>query len=145
MIGDGELRPKVEQAAAKGLQGGSFLLAGWREEIPDLLRAFDVFLLTSRWEGLPKVVPQALLSGVPVVATAVDGTREIVEDGVDGFLAPPGDVEALARRVADLLSGRAVLNPLFKRDRLLREFDQREMVRAQERLYEELLAGKAKG
>jgi glycosyltransferase involved in cell wall biosynthesis len=145
MIGDGELRPKVEEAAAKGLQGGSFLLAGWREEIPDLLRAFDVFLLTSRWEGLPRVVPQALLSGVPVVATAVDGTREIVEDGVDGCLAPPGDVEALARRVVDLLSGRAVLNPLFQRDRLLREFDQREMVRAQERLYEELLAGKAKG
>jgi glycosyltransferase involved in cell wall biosynthesis len=144
MIGDGELRPEVVRAAAKGLEGGGFLLAGWREEIPDLLRAFDVFLLTSRWEGLPKVVPQALLSGVPVVATAVDGTREIVDDGVDGRLAPPGDVEALARRVAGLLSGEEVLNPLFKRDRLLREFDQREMVRAQERLYEELIARKAK-
>jgi glycosyltransferase involved in cell wall biosynthesis len=77
-----------------------------------------------------------------VVATAVDGTREIVDDGVDGYLAPPGDVEALARRVSDLLAGKAVLNPLFKRDRLLWEFDQREMVRAQERLYEELLNGK---
>jgi glycosyltransferase involved in cell wall biosynthesis len=142
MIGDGELRPMVEQAVANGPLAGSFLLAGWREEIPDLLRAFDVFLLTSRWEGLPKVVPQALLSGVPVVATAVDGTREIVDDGVDGYLAPPGDVEALARRVSDLLAGKAVLNPLFKRDRLLWEFDQREMVRAQERLYEELLNGK---
>jgi glycosyltransferase involved in cell wall biosynthesis len=85
-----------------------------------------------------------LLSGVPVVATAVDGTREIVDDGVDGFLAPAGDVEALARRVADLLSGDAALDPRFKRDRLLREFDQEEMVRAQERLYEELLAGKAR-
>jgi len=143
IIGDGELRAEVERAAAGSLDG-NIILAGWREEIPDLLRAFDVFLLTSRWEGLPKVVPQALLSGVPVVATAVDGTREIVDDGVDGFLAPAGDVEALARRVADLLSGDAALDPLFKRDRLLREFDQEEMVRAQERLYEELLAGKAR-
>jgi glycosyltransferase involved in cell wall biosynthesis len=144
MVGDGELRPKVEQAIAGGSLAGNFLLAGWREEIPDLLRAFDVFLLTSLWEGLPKVVPQALLSGVPVVATAVDGTREIVDDGVDGFLAPPGDVPALARRVSDLLAGKAALSPLFKRDRLVREFDQREMVRAQERLYEELLDGKGR-
>ena len=142
MVGDGELRPEVERAVANGPLAGSFLLAGWREEVPDLLRAFDVFLLTSLWEGLPKVVPQALLSGVPVVATAVDGTREIVDEGVDGYLAPPGDVEALARRVSDLLEGKAALNPLFKRDRLLREFDQWEMVRAQEGLYEDLLAGK---
>ena len=142
MVGDGELRPAVERAVANGPLAGNFLLAGWKEEIPDLLRAFDVFLLTSLWEGLPKIVPQALLSGVPVVATAVDGTREIVDDGVDGYLAPPGDVEALARRVSDLLEGKAALNPLFKRDRLLREFDQWEMVRAQEGLYEDLLAGK---
>ncbi len=142
MVGDGELRPAVERAVANGPLAGNFLLAGWKEEIPDLLRAFDVFLLTSLWEGLPKVVPQALLSGVPVVATAVGGTREIVDDGVDGYLAPPGDVEALARRVSDLLEGKAALNPLFKRDRLLREFDQWEMVRAQEGLYEDLLAGK---
>jgi glycosyltransferase involved in cell wall biosynthesis len=134
----------VEQAVANGPLAGNFLLAGWKEEIPDLLRAFDVFLLTSRWEGLPKVVPQALLSGVPVVATAVDGTKEIVDEGVDGYLAPPGDVETLARRVSDLLTGKAALNPGFKRERLLREFDQAEMVRAQERLYAELLERKAK-
>jgi len=142
MIGDGELRPEVERAAAKASLGDRLVLAGWREEIPDCLRAFDVFLLTSRWEGLPKVVPQSLISGVPVVATAVDGTREIVDDGVDGYLVPPGDVAGLARRVADLLAGVATLDPLFKRDRLLREFDQGEMVRAQERLYEELLLKK---
>lgn len=144
IVGDGELRPKVEQAVANGPLAGSFHLAGWKEEIPDVLRAFDVFLLTSRWEGLPKVVPQALISGIPIVATAVDGTREIVDDGVDGYLAPPGDIEALARRVSDLLSGKAVLNPFFKRDRLLREFDQVDMVRAQERLYAALLATKGK-
>lgn len=142
MVGDGELRAEVERAAEKAGLGSSLILAGWREEIPDLLRAFDVFLLTSRWEGLPKVVPQSLLSGVPVVATAVDGTREIIEDGVDGCLVPPGDVTGLARRVSDLLSGNAMVNPLHKRDRLLREFDLSEMVRAQERLYEELLRNK---
>ncbi|MDH3237414.1 MAG: glycosyltransferase family 4 protein [Deltaproteobacteria bacterium] len=142
MVGDGELRPEVERALANASLSDRFLLMGWRGEIPDLLRAFDVFLLTSRWEGLPKVVPQALISGVPVVATAVDGTREIVDDGKDGFLCPPGDVEGLAGRVVSILTGASRLDPSYKRDRLLAEFHQTEMVRAQERLYEELLSRK---
>jgi len=142
MVGDGELRPAAERAAGAASLSDRFHFTGWREEIPDILKAFDVFLLTSRWEGLPRVVPQALIAGVPVVATSVDGTREIVDDGVDGFLALPGDVSALAARVAGILSGKESLAPAFKRGRLLREFDTREMVRAQERLYAELLAAK---
>jgi glycosyltransferase involved in cell wall biosynthesis len=142
MIGDGDLRAAVERRLAETGLAGRFLLTGWRREIPDLLKAFDVFLLTSRWEGLPKVVPQALLAGVPVVATAVDGTREIVDDGVDGFLVPPGDTAAMSRRVAEVLTGKARLDPAFKRDRIVREFDHAAMVRAQERLYAELLARK---
>jgi glycosyltransferase involved in cell wall biosynthesis len=142
MVGDGELRPEVDRALAKGSLDGRFHMMGWRREIPDLLRAFDVFLLTSLWEGLPKVVPQAMLSGVPVVATAVDGTREIIDDGKDGFLCRPGDVETMAKRVVAVLSGASRLDPSFKRDRLLAEFDQGKMVRAQECLYEELLARK---
>lgn len=142
MVGDGELRPEVERALGNASLENRFRLTGWRREVPDLLRAFDVFLLTSRWEGLPKVVPQALISGIPVVATAVDGTREIVDDGKDGFLCRPGDVGTMAARVLSVLAGTSRLDPSYKRDRLLLEFDQSEMVRAQERLYEELLARK---
>lgn len=142
MVGDGELRPAVERAVEAASLGGRFHFPGWRAEVPDLLRAFDLFLLTSRWEGLPKVVPQALIAGVPVVATAVDGTREIVEDGRNGFLCPAGDVAGLADRVIRILSGSSGIDPAIRRDRLLREFDQDEMVRAQERLYAELLARK---
>jgi len=142
MIGDGELRNEAERVVAGAGLSGRFSFPGWRPEIPDLMAAFDVFLLTSRWEGLPKVVPQALIAGCPVVATAVDGTREIVDPGMDGVLAPPGDVDALARGVADILAGRLRLDAARKRDRLVREFDQDEMVRAQERLYAEILAGK---
>ena len=139
MVGDGELRPAIERAVREAGLGGRFLLPGWREEVPDLLRAFDLFLLTSRWEGLPKVVPQALIAGVPVVATAVDGTAEIVDHGADGFLAGAGDVESLAAFARGVLRDGGGLRPGFKRERLLLEFDQDEMVRAQERLYLELL------
>lgn len=142
MVGDGDLRPEVERALENASLRTRFRLTGWRREVPDLLRAFDVFLLTSRWEGLPKVVPQALIAGVPVVATAVDGTREIVDDGKDGFLCRPGDVETMAARVRSVLARTSRLDPSYKRDRLLGEFDQAEMVRSQERLYEELLVRK---
>jgi len=142
MVGDGDLRPAAERAVAAASLSDRFVFTGWRAEIPDLLRALDVFLLTSRWEGLPKVVPQALIAGVPVVATAVDGTREIVEDGRDGFLCSSGDLAGLADRVIRVLAGTSGIEPGLQRDRLLREFDQEEMVRAQERLYTELLAGK---
>ena len=142
MVGDGELRGEAERAVAAIGMSDRFSFLGWRPEVPDLMAAFDVFLLTSRWEGLPKVVPQALIAGCPVVATAVDGTREIVDHGVDGVLAPSGDVESLARGVADILAGRLPLDAARKRERLVREFDQDGMVRAQERLYAEILAGK---
>lgn len=142
MVGDGEMRPEVERAVYAAGLTERFHLLGWRPEVPDLISAFDVFLLTSRWEGLPKVVPQALIAGVPVVATAVDGTKEIVDEGADGFLARTGDVEAMATGVVRILSGECLPGVPGKRDRLLLEFDQAEMVRAQERLYAELLAGK---
>ncbi|MBP2687486.1 MAG: hypothetical protein H6Q81_2391 [Deltaproteobacteria bacterium] len=83
-----------------------------------------------------------MIAGCPVVATAVDGTREIVDSGVDGVLAPPGGVDALARGVSDILAGRLPLDAARKRERLVREFDQDAMVRAQESLYAEILAGK---
>ncbi len=142
MVGDGELRPSVERAIREAGLSGRFVLAGWRGEVPDLLCAFDVFLLTSRWEGLPKVVPQALIAGIPVVATAADGTSEIVDEGIDGFLAKPGDVGTLAARVLSILDGTGGLRPGFKRERLLREFDEVEMVRAQERLYLDITESK---
>lgn len=142
MVGDGELRRETERAAAAAGLAERFSFPGWRPEVPDLLAALDVFLLTSRWEGLPKVVPQAMIAGVPVVATAVDGTKEIVDHGSDGVLAPPGDVESLSRGVADILTGRLRLQTGRRREWLLREFDQDGMVRKQERLYAELLAGK---
>jgi glycosyltransferase involved in cell wall biosynthesis len=142
MVGDGEMRGEAERVVAACGMSDRFSFLGWRPEIPELMAAFDVFLLTSRWEGLPKVVPQALIAGCPVVATAVDGTREIVDHGVDGVLAPSGDVDSLARGVAGILAGRLPLDAARKRERLLREFDQDEMVRMQERLYAEILAGK---
>jgi glycosyltransferase involved in cell wall biosynthesis len=103
MAGDGVLRGEAERARdAAGLQDRLHLL-GWRRDVPDVLAALDAFALCSRWEGLPRVIPQAQCLGVPVVATAVDGSREAIEEGRTGFQVPPGDPDAMAKRLLRLL------------------------------------------
>src|SRR5437660_11632373 len=83
---------------------GRFILAGHRSDLDGFLPFLDVLVLPSYTEGLPNVVLEASAAGVPVVATAVGGTPEVVEDGVTGYLVPPGDPEALAGRVRDVLA-----------------------------------------
>jgi len=139
--GDGEQMPQVRaRVAQEGLEDVTRLL-GWREDVPDLLNAMDAFLLTSRFEGLPRVVLQAMAAGRPVVATAVDGTPEVVEDDVTGLLAAAGDTEGLAEHL-DRLSRDPELSKRLAREatqRLGQEFDIRKMVTDLDRLYLSLL------
>jgi glycosyltransferase involved in cell wall biosynthesis len=108
VVGDGPLRAEVEaQVAAAGL-AELFHLTGLRRDVPDLLHSFDVFALSSLWEGLPRVLPQAMAAGLPVVATAVDGNAEAVEDGVSGLLTQPGDPQAMAEGLLYLLDDPAL-------------------------------------
>jgi glycosyltransferase involved in cell wall biosynthesis len=102
MVGDGPLRPDVERRAAELGIGDALTLTGLRDDVPDLLPAFDVFLLTSRWEGLPLVIPQAMASGIPVVASTADGNREAVRARENGLLASPGDPAGFAGAVLEL-------------------------------------------
>ena len=74
---------------------------GTRRDLPEIFRALDVFVHPSLWEGLPLALLKAMGAGLPVVATRVSGSREAVEDGVNGFLVEPGDPEALARAILD--------------------------------------------
>jgi glycosyltransferase involved in cell wall biosynthesis len=100
-----------------------------------------VFLLTSRFEGLPRAVLQALAAGVPVVATAVDGTPEVVRDRHSGLLVPPSDPEAAAGRLLEMVSDPVLRRRCIAQGRevLDRGFDSRRMVRDLERLYIDLL------
>jgi glycosyltransferase involved in cell wall biosynthesis len=101
-VGDGELAGQVAARAAS-LPGSQVLLAGQRSNVPDLLPAFDVFALPSRYEGLPTVVVEAMVCGIPVVATAVNAVGDVVIPGETGLLVPPGRPELLAEAVGFLL------------------------------------------
>ncbi len=104
LVGDGPLRGELEeQVRTLGLEEVAWL-AGDRQDVPDLLQLMDVFTLPSLGEGISNTVLEAMASGLPVVATAVGGNLELVQDGVSGALVPPGDPEALAAALAGLLA-----------------------------------------
>ncbi len=140
IAGDGEQRRIVEGAIARAGLGARFHLLGWRRDVPAIVAGLDVCVLTSRWEGLPRVIPEAMAAGKPVVATRVDGSAEAVREGVTGFLCEPGDARTIAARIGALLAdpGRARAMGAAARP-LAGEWDIREMVRAQESLYGRLL------
>lgn len=103
MVGDGPLRPQVEALARQLDIADRLILTGLRRDVPELMNTFDIFTLASLWEGLPRVLPQAMATGLPIVATAIDGNAEAISDGINGLLAPPGKPVALAQQVLNLL------------------------------------------
>jgi glycosyltransferase involved in cell wall biosynthesis len=103
-VGEGELRADLEERIRSSGLDGVVRTLGDRADVADLLAASEMFVLPSRWEGLPMALLEAMAAGRPVVASAVSGTREVVEDGVSGLLVPPGDPAALARAVVRVLS-----------------------------------------
>jgi glycosyltransferase involved in cell wall biosynthesis len=117
LFGDGVMRRDlVRRIAAAGL-AGRFVLPGFRNDLDSLVPGLDALALPSFTEGLPNVVLEAFAAGVPVVATAVGGTPEVVEDGVNGYLVPSGDADSLARRLRDLLASEERRRAMGRRGR----------------------------
>jgi glycosyltransferase involved in cell wall biosynthesis len=138
LVGDGPLHAEVEaRAQALGLSD-RIHLAGLRRDIPVLLRAFDIFALASRWEGLPRVFPQAMAAGLPIVATRVAGAAEAVREGENGILVTPVDPGALSAALRALAADPEARRRMGERGRAEVEvFSAERMVRGVEQLYSE--------
>jgi glycosyltransferase involved in cell wall biosynthesis len=141
-VGDGPTRAQVEALTrARGLEG-QVAFTGLRSpgEVRTLLQHADVFVLPSLWEGMPGAVMQAMATGLPVVATDVAGTNELVGEGVTGYLVPPKDPAALADRLQRLLAdpGLRVRMGEAGRTRIRAEFSVEQMVLRHERAYRRL-------
>ncbi len=118
LFGDGPERARLQkQISAAGL-GQSIILAGFRADLDRFLPHFDLLVLPSYTEGMPNVVLEAFAAGVPVVATAVGGTPEIIEDGVSGYLVPSGNDEAMAERICLALDNADALPDMGRKGRL---------------------------
>jgi glycosyltransferase involved in cell wall biosynthesis len=142
IVGDGPDRNELELRTTTMELNRDIRFLGNRRDIPTLLAAADLFVLSSLWEGLPLVLLEAMAAGLPAVVTAVGGNPDVVENGISGMLVPPGDEQALANALSSLLN-----NPLQREymgqaawQRVDRYFSAKKFVEAHERLYETLFA-----
>jgi glycosyltransferase involved in cell wall biosynthesis len=124
-IGGGELAGQIGRLARA--QPTRIVLAGERRDVPEMLPAFDVFALPSRYEGLPTAVVEAMVCGIPVVATAVNATSDVVVPGETGLLVPPQRPDLMAEAVRYLIDRPAVAARMAvtARDRLGERFTTR--------------------
>lgn len=140
VVGDGALRAQMQAVlAAAGLQDHAWL-PGFRDDIPDLYRCMDLFVLPSRREGISNTLLEAMASGLPVVATRVGGNPELVLEGLTGDLVPAADPTALAQSLYAILTDPARLAAYGRagRDRAVAVFSQAAMIRGYMRVYDGL-------
>jgi glycosyltransferase involved in cell wall biosynthesis len=140
MVGDGPLQEDIRLLAEKLELGGRLQFLGERKDIAELLSQADVFVLPSKWEGLPVSILEAMRAGLPVVATDVGGVRESVQEGVTGFLCKIHDEEGLRDRIQTLITLPSLMSQMGRegRRRYEEHFRIETMVDKTVELYEEI-------
>jgi len=137
LVGEGPLRPDLEaQAAALGLRD-RVIFAGFRPDVPDILAASDVFVLSSLWEGMPVALLEAMAAGCAAVATGVGGVSQVLRHEVTGLVVPPADPPALAAALIRLCRDPALTRQLGQAGHawVTREYGMRAWVGKWENLY----------
>ena len=142
IIGDGPHHRRLEQFRRQVQIEDKVHFLGHRNDVPRLMPHFDLLWLASEYEGLPNVVMEGMMAGVPVVATDISGNRDLIVPGETGYLVPVGDRAALARQANKLLDDHELAKRLGEsgRRRVLAEFSVERMVDAHVKLYRDLLA-----
>lgn len=134
LVGDGPLRAQVLGEIARQGIVQRLILPGLRRDAAHMLAAMDIFMLTSLWEGLPRVIPQAMAMKLPVIAYQADGINEAIQDNETGFLCPAGEIARMAERCLTLLEnpderkrmgekGKALANQEFGLDKMISQID----------------------
>lgn len=141
IVGDGPLYREIEVLIRSLHLEEQVKLLGFRRDVPEILSILSLFVLSSSWEGLGTSLLDAFASRIPVVATNVGGIPEVVENGRNGILVPPGNPHALAEAIMRLLQDRVLAGRLGKEGfRLVRgKFNVQKMVGQTRKIYEELL------
>ena len=145
MVGDGELRVNLERQAIQMGCEGKVKFLGIRRDVPQLLRAMDVFVFPSLWEGFGTALLEAMAAEVPIVASDLPCVREIIPDERYGFLVPPGDPGALAQAILTIWKdGKPGETRVVEaKDRAIREFSLDRVTSSYQGLYQEILSQKA--
>ena len=137
-IGNGPLRAEISKMISKN---DSIKLLGCRDDIPDLLNKMDIFFLPSRWEGLPRTVLEAMASGLPVVASCVDGTPEVVKESLTGYLVNPDDIDSYISKLEVLIKDKNLRIKMGKegREKVKKYFSYNNIIKKTINLYNQIL------
>jgi glycosyltransferase involved in cell wall biosynthesis len=142
LVGKGPEQPALEAMCRRLSLHERVHFAGWQPDVAGILAASDLLVLPSRWEGMPNVVLQAMATGIPVVATNVEGVRELLGQGANSQVIPFGDTAALAERIVATASSAAMAAELGRenRQRAAQEFSIDRMVNAYQDLWHAMIA-----
>jgi glycosyltransferase involved in cell wall biosynthesis len=146
LAGRGSLQSETESLARDLQIGSAVRFLGVRDDVAALVSAADGYVMSSAWEGMPMVLLEAAAGGLPIVTTKVGGTAEVVRDQETGYLAPPGDSQALASAMERLMNlTKAERRALGERGRehIRANYGLHRVVERWEELYREVLAQKA--
>ncbi|MFL5244370.1 MAG: glycosyltransferase [Gemmataceae bacterium] len=143
LVGEGPELEKVQEQVNQLDVSAHVRFVGLRKDVPSLLAAADLFLLTSISEGIPLTVIEAMAAGLPVVGTRVGGMEEVIEEGATGLLAAAGDDKGLANHILHLIGDPALRTRMGEkgRERAFSLFSQEQMLAGYMRLYQEQLEG----
>jgi glycosyltransferase involved in cell wall biosynthesis len=142
IVGEGPLQNELEKEAIQLGVRDRIHFVGFRRDVPDLLAAFDVFALPSLWEGLSISLIEALAAGKPIVATDIDGNREVIDHGQTGLMIPPAQPGALAEALRELLTNRPLSLTLGRNAQLSarKRFSYQRMVAENLAVYDRVIA-----
>jgi glycosyltransferase involved in cell wall biosynthesis len=139
MVGKGDLAADLRAEALRKNVNGRIKFLGWREDIDELMPAFDMLVLPSLNEGMGRVLVEAMAAGKPVVGSNVGGIPDLVQDGQTGYLVPPADEKALAEAILKVLNDRQAANLMGQRGKeLCRQFSLEAMIAKLDDLYSDL-------
>lgn len=146
LIGDGELRESLEKLVREHGLEHAICFLGWRDDVDKLLGAMDVFVLPSRWEGMPLAILEAMASGLPVVVSDIPGNRDLVSGGEDGFTFADDDDADLADKLAPLVADGYLRHRLGTagREKVIQSYNLEDRMKRMVQLYEDLFTAKAR-
>jgi glycosyltransferase involved in cell wall biosynthesis len=141
LVGDGPERARLLALGQELGLSDRLIWLGARDDVEGWLAAMDIFVHTANFEGMPNAVLEAMAMGLPVVASGVDGTRELIEDGISGYLLSPGDVNAFAERIRELIEDPELAHRLGEQAHhdVLEHFGMSRMIQAYDRLFRSLV------
>jgi glycosyltransferase involved in cell wall biosynthesis len=144
VVGEGELLDDLKRLRDSLDLARTVHFLGKRTDIPDLMAAMDLYVISSKREGLPVTLIEAMMAGKPIISTAVGGIPDAISHGVDGLLVKPGDEEGFGRTILDLAGNAAEMDRLGRnaRKKAIARYSPGTVLRQLEEIYEEMLSGK---